>query len=205
MTASSVPLSIMSNSSPTIQAVRHCHVRVPELDGVLAIAISFGWFLLHGFFASQPPSMPKLMQLVIGHGWLGVDLFFVLSGFLITGILLDPRGRSITCERSTLDDSCGSCQCISPLFLFVLSSIEDTLVIFCLVLGSWLTNFASLFHVRLPHGPSVLWSLRSGPAWPASARTIARSRWRPCLRALASAARHKTSWLHRSRVPDGIR
>jgi len=59
--------------------------KIPQLDAVRGIAILV--VLAHnlrGF--SSPP-----FSLVTNYGWMGVDLFFVLSGFLITGILLDLK------------------------------------------------------------------------------------------------------------------
>jgi peptidoglycan/LPS O-acetylase OafA/YrhL len=60
--------------------------RLPELDGLRAIAILLVLFSHH--LASVP--IPQV-RYVIEMGWVGVDLFFVLSGFLIGGILLDQR------------------------------------------------------------------------------------------------------------------
>ncbi len=54
--------------------------RVLELDGLRAFAILFV-LLAH-------LDVPGF-----AHGWIGVDLFFVLSGYLITGILVDSRGN----------------------------------------------------------------------------------------------------------------
>ena len=50
------------------------------LDLLRAMAIMMV-LLLHAGYAV--PQMPRIMGYVFAHGWVGVDLFFVLSGFLI--------------------------------------------------------------------------------------------------------------------------
>jgi len=67
---------------------------VPALDGVRGLAIVLV-IVHHGIQVWGPArsSLEKLLGFVAGHAWVGVDLFFVLSGFLITGILLDTKGK----------------------------------------------------------------------------------------------------------------
>lgn len=55
--------------------------RKPALDGLRAVAVI-------GVIASHAG--------LIGLGWVGVDIFFGLSGYLITGILLDAKLPSVT-------------------------------------------------------------------------------------------------------------
>jgi peptidoglycan/LPS O-acetylase OafA/YrhL len=65
--------------------------RIPELDGIRGIAI--GMVLIGHCFAvvSRPGSALAYALVPLRLDWTGVDLFFVLSGFLIGGILLDAR------------------------------------------------------------------------------------------------------------------
>ncbi|HTY41268.1 MAG TPA: acyltransferase [Thermoanaerobaculia bacterium] len=62
---------------------------IPELDGVRGVAILL--VLLFHFQGARPPGFPKLLTYPMILGWSGVDLFFVLSGFLITRILISTR------------------------------------------------------------------------------------------------------------------
>lgn len=63
------------------RAAQHRSLRHrPGLDGLRAVAVA-AVFLFH----ARPGALPG--------GWLGVDIFFVLSGFLITTVLLTDRER----------------------------------------------------------------------------------------------------------------
>lgn len=68
--------------------------RLPELDGVrgLAILLVLLWhYLQNQLHPAAGSTLADLKQALV-FTWSGVDLFFVLSGFLIAGILMDQRG-----------------------------------------------------------------------------------------------------------------
>ena len=67
--------------------------RIPELDELRGIAT--GMVLVYHYFqitwVSRPGSLSACVQAAARLTWSGVDLFFVIFGFLIGGILLDAR------------------------------------------------------------------------------------------------------------------
>jgi peptidoglycan/LPS O-acetylase OafA/YrhL len=67
--------------------------RVAALDGIRGIAII--WVILHNSIDVSHASATGILWVlsILAHpGWIGVQLFFALSGFLITAGLLDTRG-----------------------------------------------------------------------------------------------------------------
>jgi peptidoglycan/LPS O-acetylase OafA/YrhL len=133
---------------------------IPELDGIRALAVVMVMFL-HVLDPDAQSSAalltvaPRFLVLLIGHGWLGVDLFFVLSGFLITGILLDnSKHLENFYARRALR--------ILPLYFLCIAVMawcypgNGPYFLLSLV---FLANMAGLLGVAIPHGPDVFWSL----------------------------------------------
>jgi peptidoglycan/LPS O-acetylase OafA/YrhL len=132
---------------------------MPELDTIRGIAI-IAVLLLHAFFWQYGslhfgPLAKKFMALT-QPGGLGVNLFFVLSGFLITGILLDSKSRPhfyrTFYTRRALR--------ILPAYyalLVLLLLLRSSSPAFVGLSFFYLSNVTNLFGVANGYGP--LWSL----------------------------------------------
>jgi peptidoglycan/LPS O-acetylase OafA/YrhL len=121
---------------------------LPALDGLRGTAILA--VLLCHYSSLLPQSSP--LPGILTFGWTGVDLFFVLSGFLITGILLDTKNsphyfRNFYARRILR---------IFPLYFGFLT------IILLLLLTLTFAPFKSLDPLRPAHNQDVhlLWTLQ---------------------------------------------
>jgi peptidoglycan/LPS O-acetylase OafA/YrhL len=83
----------MPDSMP--QIIKRGDYHYPQLDGIRGLAILM--VIIYHFIAISPlpqNSFEKVIFILAKSGWIGVDLFFVLSGFLITGILISNKQRN---------------------------------------------------------------------------------------------------------------
>jgi len=159
---------------------------MPELDTVRGIAILLVLFF-HGFaeFGTVGLSgLPRLFVLATMTGWMGVNLFFVLSGFLITGILLDSREkpryyRSFYIRRA-LRILPAYYLLLVVLWLLPRIGVVDRPISWGYIGLSfiYLSNVTNLFDVPMQYGP--LWSLAVEEhfylLWPAAVRFFSRRR-----------------------------
>jgi peptidoglycan/LPS O-acetylase OafA/YrhL len=85
--------------------------KLPQLDAVRGIAILL--VILHNQSSAVPS---RHLERLFANGWMGVDLFFVLSGFLITGILIDTKAA----DRYFTNFYARRCLRIWPLYISLL-------------------------------------------------------------------------------------
>src|SRR3954467_8703188 len=65
---------------------------IPALDGIRGLAVLLILYC-HATVIEPGGALGKLFLSTARISWAGVDLFFVLSGFLITGILFDAKSK----------------------------------------------------------------------------------------------------------------
>jgi len=152
--------------------------KMPELDSLRGIAILSVVFY-HGFFWSNNlfglPSMARSFVALTGYGWLGVHLFFVLSGFLITGILEDSKTTPQFFKRFYWRRALR----ILPAFygtLLLLVFVPSQNGSYLLLSFFYLSNLAPLFHIRNTY--PMFWSLAAEEhfylVWPLLVRFMSR-------------------------------
>jgi peptidoglycan/LPS O-acetylase OafA/YrhL len=133
--------------------------RIAELDGVRGMAVllvmgyhAFAYQMMHEAWSGWV----RFIVTVTNLGWLGVDLFFVLSGFLITGILLRTKGRLGALSNFYTRRALRILPLYFAVLLIVLLAYQHSSS-FVLLSAFFLANMVVLFGVPLVYGP--LWSL----------------------------------------------
>jgi peptidoglycan/LPS O-acetylase OafA/YrhL len=150
--------------------------KMPELDSLRGVAILLVVFY-HGFFWSNGlaglSGIAKLFVNLTRIGWLGVNLFFVLSGFLITGILADSKTKKHYFQRFYVRRALR----ILPAFyalLLVLCFLPSQNKAYLLLSFFYLSNLASLLGIPMTY--TMLWSLAVEEhfyfVWPAFVRIL---------------------------------
>jgi peptidoglycan/LPS O-acetylase OafA/YrhL len=153
---------------------------MPELDSVRGIAIT-SVLLLHAFYWQYSSfhfnGLRRVFLLATAPGWVGVNLFFVLSGFLITGILLDSKEKPQYFRRFYIRRALR----ILPayyLLLILLGVLHSASASFIGLSFVYLANVTGLFGVPADYGP--LWSLAVEEHyyifWPAIVYKLTRKR-----------------------------
>ena len=132
---------------------------MPELDVLRGIAV-LGVLFFHGFRAEYG-GLPftgarRTFLMATQPGALGVNLFFVLSGFLITGILLDSRARPDYYRRFYTRRALRILPAYYSL-LILLGVLHQASAAFLGLSFVYLSNVTSLFGVSMDYHP--LWSL----------------------------------------------
>ena len=165
----------MSEGTPTfVGAEKLIRPVMPELDSLRGLAILSVLFL-HGFFWQYSglhfTGWPRIFLLATQPGWLGVHLFFVLSGFLITGILLDSRNKPRYYSRFYTRRALRILPAYYSL-LILLAILHQASAGFLGLSFIYLSNLTNLFGVSADYGP--LWSLAVEEhyyiAWPTVVR-----------------------------------
>jgi len=125
--------------------------RIPELDGIRGLAILL--VVICHYFVADPhgtPNFPfRLVTDIDCLFWCGVDLFFVLSGFLIGGILMDQRNSAGYFKIFYIRRACR----ILPVYILSISLFFLVIALFPVVVRS---GWYSVEFRQLPHVPA--WS-----------------------------------------------
>jgi peptidoglycan/LPS O-acetylase OafA/YrhL len=91
MTAAPVTVTMDRSAAEVDRSLEKGHILALDgLRGIAILLVVFSHFVSNLHLNAGGWAWPLI---AVAHaGWAGVDLFFVLSGFLITGILVDARG-----------------------------------------------------------------------------------------------------------------